>query len=334
MGHVKFALLLSLLVGSSAAAQPETSSRQPRQIDLSWSATEGASGYSVMRRKPKAERWNRIAKLGPEDLRYSDRGVAPREAYVYRVDPVGTQGAPSSPIEALDDFYLQLREAKDQVAKVFVHRWDANFQEWMRSDLIEVKVGDGVGQSGMISDFRTGATLDHAAPDPKKAAVERIRYTTKDGRKIGVTTVESLPSAVYVRKVKKPGKRPAKQGKTSTANRPGKPTGGATTGRALAFPEPTRVGSAKGTKVVWKITNSSSFRMNVLIMNNNGGQRLFKLGPDKEYVARFKRGGTYKVSANADGGKKISPLEGSFGLASGSTYASNLKIEYRAKGKK
>jgi hypothetical protein len=334
MAHVKFALLLSLLVGSTAAAQPQARSSQPRRIDLSWGATEGASGYSVMRRTPNAAEWSRIAKLGPDVLRHSDRTVAPRETYLYRVDPVGAQGTPASAVEALDDFYLQLREAKAGVARLFVHRWDADFQEWMRSDLIEVKVGEGIGQSGMITDFRTGATLNQAAPDPKKASVERIRYTTKDGRKISVTTTQTLPSAVHVRKVKKPGKRPAKRDKTSTASGPDRPTGGGATARALAFPEPTRVGSAKGTKVVWKITNSSSFRMNVLIMNHKGARRLFKLGPDKEYVARFKSGGTYKVSANADGGKKIRPLEGSFGLASGSTYASNLKIEYREKGKK
>jgi hypothetical protein len=325
--------LATLLFATQAWAQgaPTLTSERPRRVDLRWETNPAAArGYEVWRRDAEKELWTRLSTTDSEARTFVDRTVRPRAAYVYRVDGLAEgkiPGIESAPVETLDAFYLEVRSAAAGSARLVVHRWDAGFGEWMRSDPFDVKVGDPIGEAGMITDFRTGATLEHVGADAVNASLLVVRYETRDGRELQVTSRDRPPKAVFKPKVKKKERR---IGTSTTRSDAGKGKG--TTPEPVApepskFPEPTRVGDLSGTKVRWEIKNSSDVVMNVLVLTPRGGKSSRKLRQGESFVAKFKRGGKVTVSVAPDA-KKIRALYGEFNLVPGSAYRSELKIRF------
>ena len=101
------------------------------------------------------------------------------------------------------------------------------------------------------------------------------------------------------------------------------PSGPTVPVKPLRFPQPTRVGDAPGRKVRWEIVNRSNKALTIVILGKTA-KKTFKVGPERSYLAKFKKGGNFKVTATAT--DEIVPLEGEFSLASGSKYRSELGI--------
>ncbi len=325
--HLASFLLLCSATVATAQSGPKLGSKRPERIKISWPESGHAIGYGVWRKGESDERWRGIANLGPEARSHVDSRVTAGAAYRYRVDVTTTgrpiMGEPLGPVTALASFYVRLRSVEGGVASVVVHKWDAGFSEWLKSDPQRVKIGEQIGSEGMMSDFRTGARLKSAGISSLGPSVHTITFETRDRRSVTVTTRDALPRAVLPQKKKTPRKVEERQSGI-TRTRPTESAQTVVKEGALPFPEPRRAGTAPGKRVYWEITNSSEVNMNVLILGKPG-KRGFQLGPGKSYMARLKRGGKFVVSVQASQ-DACRPLYGEFSLVSGTKYSSNLKI--------
>lgn len=172
-------------------------SRQPRQVPLSWRASEDPSvaGY-VLERSPAPDGpFEPIARV--EDrlaVARVDEPLGDLRVFYYRIrafNPAGLAGPPSEPVRAvtkpepLPPFGLRLAE---QRLGVNVLRWEPNVER----DIAEYRLlrVDGEGEPRVVSEVPGNAT---EALDPGVAAGERVAYALVA---IDRDALESRPSEV------------------------------------------------------------------------------------------------------------------------------------------
>lgn len=85
-GNYRLELVLSNSSPLGAAGGLSASTTSPTQVNLSWSAPSGATGYSVQRSPNGSTGWATIGTVGATTT-YSDTGLAPGTPYSYRVQP-------------------------------------------------------------------------------------------------------------------------------------------------------------------------------------------------------------------------------------------------------
>ncbi len=316
---------LLALPAPAHASDVRVTAERPGAVEVAWTEVSGATGYVVWRREGLRGRWERLASLPAGTASYADRAVSERRFYTYRVTPEGA-GAPreAGPVEALARSYVELREAVDGAAVVRIHQWDQAFDEWRQSDPVRVAVGRPLMAAGVVTNFATGATLLAAGPDPAQVGVGRALYRTRQGAVVEVTTRDLLPLALRVKKKVTDRASDPKPARARTgSDAPPIPARGGPAPVSLEFPEPQRIGTAPGDRVVWEIENASKLRLLLVITGRAG--RTFTIGPEKTFEVKLPGGGDYEVVANAQD-NKIIPLKGEFGLQSGVRYKSVLGI--------
>ena len=97
----------------------------------------------------------------------------------------------------------------------------------------------------------------------------------------------------------------------------------ATTARPLPFPEPSKVGTVVGRKVLWEVSNETGYRITVYWAGPASGQAT--LEPGESTVLRLNRGGTYDLSGKATDTDRIAGAEGRFSLQAGTRYRSTFR---------
>lgn len=356
-------LLVACLAGAAAAQDVvhdpvhdlTLDAKEPGRVALSWGAAEDSVGvrvtaHEVWRQDGTREaawtgEWVNVETLGAEAEGYVDRRVTPGACYRYKVatQAVGTDGAPlapalarresetAGPAEALFDHYVEvvsvtaagLEPGPEDVAKLRVHRHTPG-AGWARGPETSVHVGAEVGAEDLDGDFRTGGTLLEATHEAGAAA--RVRWRTKAGAVREASASDVLPSTVWTPPVKR---TPASTTRPTTPARSGKDekTPGddapATTARPLPFPEPSKVGTVVGRKVLWEVSNETGYRITVYWAGPGSGQAT--LEPGESTVLRLNRGGTYDLSGKATDTDRIAGAEGRFSLQPGTRYRSTFR---------
>jgi len=333
--------------------------REPGRVALSWGAAEDSigitvTGHEVWRQDGTREgppsspavwgEWVNLDTLGADAEGYVDRRVTPGSCYRYKVatQAVGKDGGPlapalarresetAGPAEALFDHYVEvvsvtaagLEPGPEDVAKLRVHRHTPG-AGWARGPETTVHVGSEVGAEELDGDFRTGGTLTEATHEAGAAA--RVRWRTKAGALREASTSDVLPATVWAPPVKR---TPASTTRPGTSARPGteaKTPGDApaTTARTLPFPEPSKVGTVVGRKVLWEVSNETGYRITVYWAGPGSGQAT--LEPGESTVLRLNRGGTYDLSGKATDTDRIAGAEGRFSLQAGTRYRSTFR---------
>ncbi len=363
MAHLALtrALALLALTACLAAAQEVVhdpvhdlalDAREPGRVALSWGAAEDSigvkvTGHEVWRQDGTREAWGEwvnLDTLGADAEGYIDRRVTPGSCYRYKVatQAVGTDGGPlapalarresetAGPAEALFDHYVEvvsvsaagLEPGPEDVAKLRVHRHTPG-GGWARGPETSVHVGGEVGAEELDGDFRTGGTLVEATHEAGAAA--RVRWRTKGGALREASASDVLPATVWAPPVKR---TPASTTRPTTSTRSGtepKTPGDApaTTARPLPFPEPSKVGTVVGRKVLWEVSNETGYRITVYWAGPGSGQAT--LEPGESTVLRLNRGGTYDLSGKATDTDRISGAEGRFSLQAGTRYRSTFR---------
>ncbi|RMG15017.1 MAG: hypothetical protein D6731_09145 [Planctomycetota bacterium] len=295
--------------------------KRPASATLTWPPSTGP--VEVWRRVGAEGKWTRRAVLGADRSRFVDR-LEPGSTAWYRVDPVGgPRGSVLGPVKALRPFYVELLEVTQGRARLRVHKWNEEFQEWQRSAPLRVGPGDPLGRADEFTDFRTGATVLGAGPSALDPSVHYLRYRTQEGQERRVTTRDALPSVVYRPPPKRERKPPPRVARPNTRVRPQRAEDPPQQ-ETLEFPPPTKVGTIPGRRVIWEIENRSDMPMTIALTGQSA-RHLFKVGPQKTYVVRLRRGDDFKILATAKD-NRILPLVGAFGLASGSRYRTVLAI--------
>lgn len=300
---------------------------RPGVVELRWKTVVEAKGYELWRKLEPGGEWGRVGRAPAGATRYVDRAVQPRTFYSYKLGVLGTGGEHVvGPIEALASFYVELTEQRGDQAVLHVHAWDDTLGEWSRSGEVVVGVGQRIRADAAVAGFDTGATLREVSPDPVHEGAVRILFSpATEGAPVEVTSQDVLP--VVVRDGGRAGGRA--DGPGSRVRSGSDPKEDATpipaTLKRLKFPEPTRVGTVIGHRVVWDIENKSEFRL-MLVVEGGGSRRTFYIGAGKTEDVRLPRGGDYTVTANASD-NKIIPLYGEFGLEGGVRYKSVLGIQ-------
>ena len=313
----------------AAAAGLEVRCVRPREVELRWPAAPGAQGYVVWRRAagPDAT-WERVEEVERATTPLRDRGLTPRTSVTYRVEPTGgAPGAPSRPVEVLDDFYLLLRGIEQGAAVFTLHKWDAVFSEWLEgTEPFRARAGEPIGRLDLMADLRTDAVVEDLGEKADAPGVQWVRYRTRDGRKVTVTTRDLLPAALRKEEPKRPASAPEEPAAPTRTREPSAAPPPPTTGSptSLPFPEPKRMGDLPAPKIVWEVVNKTPFDLTI-VCEDGGVRRFFKLVTGGTQVVRLPRGGSYSITANAAANRVI-PLQGTFSLIGGSHYRSELGV--------
>lgn len=334
--------------------------REPGRVALGWAAAEDSvgvrvTGHEVWRQEGPTDgttawtgEWVQLDALGADAEGYVDRRVTPGARYRYKVatQAVATDGSAlpvaqarresetAGPAEALFDHYVEvvsvtaagLEPGPEDEAKLRVHRFTPG-TGWARGPETTVHVGSEVGAEELDGDFRTGGTLTEATHDAGSAA--HVRWRTKAGATREASASDVLPATVWsppaARRSTPTSTARTGSGSTGSGSEPKTPGAGAsgTTARPLPFPEPSKVGTVVGRKVLWEVSNETGYRITVYWAGPGSGQAT--LEPGESTVLRLSRGGTYDLSGKATDTDRIAGAEGRFSLQAGSRYRSTFR---------
>lgn len=331
--------------------------REPGRIQLVWVPAEDnqrvtVHAYHVWRREGTGD-WVQLASTKGDVTYYNDRRVTPGQAYAYRIvsEAVGTgrllppeqarrQSEAVGPVLALEPWYLSVErvtptrpEGPDGSAWLRVHRWATERGAWEASDGFGVRTGGAIGQEGLAGDYRTGATLVAVwEAEAEGGPAGFVRYRRADGDEVELSTRDAPPGPVWkdaprtrVRRGPPPEtiegsrERPAARAPA----RPGEPA-------PLRFPEPTRLETITGSKVLWEVENQTSYRLSVYYDGPSTGRAVVE--PGETIVLRLVRGGDYFVFGRVATTDTVRPAEGQFSMLSGYRYRSTFTVAAAPRG--
>ncbi|MCO5166686.1 MAG: fibronectin type III domain-containing protein [Planctomycetes bacterium] len=330
--------------------------REPGRIQLVWVPAEDnqrvtVTAYHVWRREGTGP-WAQLASTKGDVTFYSDRRVTPGQAYAYRVvsEAVGEgrllpveqarrQSEPVGPVLALERWYVSVErvtptrpDGPDGSAWLRVHRWATETGAWDTSEGFGVRTGGTIGQDGLAGDFRTGATLvavREAQGD--EGPVGFIRYRRDDGEEVEVSTRDAPPGPVWKEAPRTRTRRaPPPETVEGSRERPAARAGEGEATKPLRFPEPTRLETITGTKVLWEIDNQTPYRLSVYYEGPSTGRTLVE--PGESVVVRLVRGGDYTVFGRAASTDQVRPVEGKFSMLGGYRYRSTFTVAAAPRG--
>ncbi len=334
--------------------------REPGRIQLVWVAAEDSRGvvvtaYHVWRREG-AGAWAQVGSTEPGVTFYNDRRVRAGEAYAYRVtseartaggaplppDQVRRQSESVGPVLALEPWYVSVErvsapnpQGPEGTAILRVHRWVLEAGAWDTCPPFGVRTGATIGQDGLAGDFRTGATLVAVWESVVDGAtVGHARYRRPDGVEVELTTNDAPPEGVWkdaptARKRRAP---PPETLETTREREPARPSteAGPTAEAPLRFPEPTRLESISGKKVLWEVDNQTPYRLSVYYEGPTSGRQVVEAG--ETAVLRLIRGGDYKVFGRVATSDLVRPVQGEFSMQSGFRYRSTFTVSSSPRG--
>ncbi|MBL4848460.1 MAG: hypothetical protein JKY65_23310 [Planctomycetes bacterium] len=317
-------LVVALLSPASGQTEaPTVVRKQPRQLVLSWTPTDG-SVYTVWRKLGSKGEWRALKEVAKPH--FVDQALLPRTIAYYKIAIGETMSAVSGPHEALDDFYVELIYVSKTVARLHFHQWRENRNGWARSLALDAKKKEMLAGSDVVGDFQTQIKVlkvgKHPTKSESEAELEFVKLLTPDHRLVQVTTRDKVPLEVYDPEPKKTKAKKAKAEKVAKAKRVRKRR--SKTRKPIKFPQPKLVSQLPKKRLEWEIVNKSKYKMHVIIRGRNSHN--FKIGPDSTYVVRFTVGGDYKVMINAVGDDLLA-LESKFGLVQGNRYQSVFAIK-------
>lgn len=335
-------------------------SREPGRIQLVWVAAEDSRGvvvtaYHVWRREGTGP-WAQVGSTEPGVTFYNDRRVKAGEAYAYRVtsearsangaplpaDQLRRQSEPAGPVLALEPWYVSVErvaptnpQGPDGTAILRVHRWVLEAGAWDTCQPFGVRTGATIGQDGLGGDFRTGATLVAVWESVVDGAtIGHVRYRRADGVEVELTTNDAPPEPVWKeapaqRKRRAPPPETIEGTREREADRPTSEAG-PTAAAPLKFPEPTRLESISGKKVLWEVDNQTPYRLSVYYEGPTTGRTVVEAG--ETVVLRLIRGGDYKVFGRVATSDLVRPVRGEFSMLSGYRYRSTFTVSSAPRG--
>lgn len=335
-------------------------SREPGRIQVVWVAAEDNRGvvvtaYHVWRREG-AGAWAQVGSTEPGVTFYTDRRVKAGEAYAYRVtsearaaaggalpaDHLRRQSEPAGPVLALEPWYLSVErvaptnpQGPDGTALLRVHRWLPEAGAWDTCQPFGVRTGAAIGQESLAGDFRTGATLVAVWETIVQGQpVGYVRYRKADGLEAELSTNDAPPEPVWkeapaARKRRAPPPETVEGTREREVERPAEETG-PTAEKPLRFPEPTRLESISGKKVLWEIDNQTPYRLSVYYEGPTTGRTVVEAG--ETAVLRLVRGGDYKVFGRVATSDLVRPVHGEFSMLSGYRYRSTFTVSTSPRG--
>ena len=176
-------------------------SHQPRQVPLSWSASEdpNVAGYAVERSPTSRGPFEQLDTLdGRHATVYLDDGLGDLRVFYYRVaatNPAGVRGPPSEPVRAvtkpdpLPPVGLRVEERGLGVNRL---TWDPNVEtDLARYRLLRIREGGSPPE--LVAELLPSET---SARDPEVAADERLAYAVVAVDHDGLESAPSRPIVV------------------------------------------------------------------------------------------------------------------------------------------
>lgn len=333
--------------------------REPGRIQLVWVPAEDSRGvaveaYHVWRREGTGA-WLQVGSTTPTVTFYNDRRVKAGEAYAYRVtsearatggaplpiEQTRRQSEPVGPVLALEPWYVSVErvapttpQGPEGSALLRVHRWLPEAGAWDTCQPFGVRTGAAIGQQDLAGDFRTGATLVavwSATVDEQPAGF--VRYRKADGLEVELSTHDAPPEPAWLdapklRKRRAPPPETVEGTREREVARPAET--GPTASAPLRFPEPSRLESITGKKVLWEIDNQTPYRLSVYYEGATTGRTIVEAG--ETVVVRLVRGGDYKVFGRVATSDLVRPVDGEFSMLSGYRYRSTFTVSATPRG--
>lgn len=304
---------------------PTLTRKKPREIELAWDAVHGVNDYTIYRKLGAKDEWRPLKQV--KEARFVDQALLPRSVAYYKVVAGEFTTAPAGPIEALDDFYVELKYVSGKAARLFYHQYRPIREGWTRSLAIQAILGERLVGTDVVGDFETQIKLlklgKYSADAERAANADFVKLLTEDHRLLEVSILDKPPLEVY-----DPEPKPEKSETKPEEGTQTRPTGPRATPRReqkpLKFPQPKLVSQLPGRRLEWEIVNQSKFKMHFVIKGKHSHN--FKVAPDTTHVVRFNQGGDYKVEVNAIEDDVV-PMEGEFGLLQGNRYQSVFGVK-------
>lgn len=330
-------------------------SREPGRIQLVWVPAEDnrrvtVRAYHVWRREG-AGAWVQVASLAPTATYYTDRTLTAGAAYSYRVvseadattgpalpiEQARRQSEPIGPVLALEPWYVSVDRVAPEggpqgpggFAWLRVHRWLDEAAAWETSSPFSVATGAAIGREDLAGDFRTGATLD-AVWETLDAGdtIGWVRYTPSDGAAhVELSTRDAPPEGVWAEAPKQRRRRapPEIEETTRERERPVADAPSAGPSSTPRFPEPTKLESVMGTKVLWEVENKTPYPLSVYYEGPTTGRTTVPAG--EMVTIRLIRGGDYTVRGRVSSSDQVKPVTGTFSLLGGQRYRSTFVVQ-------
>lgn len=322
---------LGLLCGSALPASAQTLEapvlvrKKPHEVELTWGSVPSTTEYMVYRKLGPNDEWRPLKQV--KETRYVDQALLPRSIAYYKVVGGEFTTAPAGPIEALDDFYVELQYVSGKVARLYYHQYRPLRSEWTRSLAIQAPLGENLSGTDVVGDFETQVKLLKVGKNPASAKVapdaDFVKLLTEDHRLLEVTVLDKVPLEVYDPEPKPEASETSTTGETKTRTTGPDPTLKRNQ-KPLKFPQPKLVSQLPGSRLEWEIVNQSKFKMHFVIKGKHSHN--FKVAPDTTHLVRFNQGGDYKVEINAIDDDVV-PMEGEFGLLQGNRYQSVFGVK-------
>ena len=250
-----------------------------------------------------------------EQSRRQSEAVGPvlaLEPWYVSVDRVAPEGGPHGPTG-----FGWLR----------VHRWLDEAAAWETSPPFSVTTGTSIGREDLAGDFRTGATLESVWETTEAGeTVGWLRYTPFEGAaQVELSTRDAPPEGVWPDAPAKRRRRAPPELEETTRERE-RPVAEAPDQPAspLRFPEPTKLESVMGEKVLWEIENKTPYPLSVYYEGPTTGRTTVPAG--EMVTIRLIRGGDYTVRGRASSSDQVKPVTGTFSLAGGQRYRSTFVV--------